>query len=46
MKDSEESDLPQDEIIPLEEKKKDPISQFFLDMKGDIQGFSQKSDEF
>jgi hypothetical protein len=46
VKDSEEGDLPQDELVLLEEKKKDPISKFFSDLKGDIQGLSQKSDDF
>lgn len=46
MKDTEEKDLPHDESISIREEKKDPISQFFLDIKDEFQGFSVKSDDF
>ena len=46
MKDTEEKNPAQDENISIQEEKKDPISQFFLDIKDDIQGFSEKSGAF
>ena len=46
MKDTEEKNPAQDENFSIQEEKKDPISQFFLDIKDDIQGFSEKSGEF
>ncbi|MFX0037251.1 MAG: hypothetical protein ACFE9I_16630 [Candidatus Hermodarchaeota archaeon] len=46
MKDSEESIIPQDDTKPLGEKKKDPISKFFLSIKEDFKGISKKSDNF
>ena len=46
MKDTEEKNLPQDENISIQEEKKDPISQFFLDIKDEFQGLSVKSDDF
>lgn len=46
MKDTEDKNLPQDENISKQEEKKDPISQFFLDIKDEFQGLSVKSDDF
>ncbi len=42
----EDNNLPQKNITSLEEKKKDPISQSFIDLKENIEKFSDKSGEF
>jgi len=41
-----DKDSTQSNITETEEKKRDPISQFFLDMKDDIESFSEKSGDF
>ncbi|KKL81492.1 hypothetical protein LCGC14_1994210 [marine sediment metagenome] len=46
MKDSEDGNLPQDDLILLEEKKKGPIDQFFQEFKEEIEVFSKDSGEF
>ena len=46
MKKSEEREIPQDDMVLLQEEKKDPISQFFIDMKDDIDGFTEQSGEY
>lgn len=46
MKNSKDEDIPQDNILLVQEENKDPVIQFFQDIKEDIQGFSEKSGEF
>jgi len=46
MKNSEDDNLPQDDLILLEEKKKGPFGQFFQEFKEDIEVFSKDSGEF
>lgn len=46
MKNSEDEHSSQNISIALEEEKKDPISQFFSELKGDIDSFSEDSGEF
>jgi len=46
MKNSKDEDILQDDIVLVQEKKEDPIKQFFQEIKDDIQGFSEKSGEF
>lgn len=46
MKNSKDNDLPQDDLILLQEEKKGPIGQFFQEIKDDIEGFSDDSGEF
>lgn len=46
MKNSDDEQIPHDEIVLVQEEKQDPVMQFFQDIKDDIQGFSEKSGEF
>jgi len=46
MKNSKDDDVPQNDLIVIDEEKQDPVRQFFQDIKGDIQSFSEKSGEF
>ena len=46
MKKSEEREIPQDDMVLLQEEKKDPISQFFIELKNDIDGFTEESGEY
>ncbi len=46
MKNSEDNGSAQDDLILLDEKKKDPISRFFQGLKVDIQDFSDESEEY
>jgi len=46
MKNSEDNDLPQDDLILLPEKKKGSIGQFFQEFKEEIEVFSKDSGEF
>ncbi len=46
MKNSEDEEIPQDDIVLVPGEKQDPVIQFFQEIKDDIQGFSEKSGEF
>ena len=46
MKESEDNIIPQDDLVLVEEKKKEPISRFFQEMKNDIDKFSEDSGDF
>lgn len=46
MKESEDKEIPQEDTVLLQEEKKDPLSQFFIDMKNDIDSFSENSGEY
>jgi len=46
MKESEDKEIPQEDIVLLQEKKKDPINQFFIDMKNNIDSFTEDSGEY
>ncbi len=46
MKESEDNGIPQEDTFLLQEKKKDPINQFFIDMKNNIDSFSEDSGEY
>ncbi|MFX1499619.1 MAG: hypothetical protein ACFFDH_01490 [Promethearchaeota archaeon] len=46
MKESKGKELPQNDTILVQEDKKSPFSQFFIDISDDIKGFSEKSGEY
>ncbi|MFX1364942.1 MAG: hypothetical protein ACFFCE_16060 [Promethearchaeota archaeon] len=48
MKESDDKEIPQNEndILLIQEDKKNPLSQFFIDMRDDIEEFSEKSGEY
>jgi septal ring factor EnvC (AmiA/AmiB activator) len=46
MKESEDEEISQDDLILLEEKKKGPIGQFFQEFEDEIEVFSKDSGEF
>ncbi len=46
MKEFKEKKIPQNDIFLIQEDKKNPFNQFFIDMRNDIEGFSEKSGEY
>ncbi|MFX1298251.1 MAG: hypothetical protein ACFFD2_25775, partial [Promethearchaeota archaeon] len=46
MKNSKDEDIPQDNTVLVQKEKPDAFTEFFQEIKDDIQGFSERSGEF